>query len=133
MRGGIETNGLGRRVALALVACALMLRIAVPGGWMPSDQGRWIELCTGDGMVTAFVDANNRLHHNDPGEAHAAKQHCAFAGLTAPFDPPIAIEPELLSFTSEPAPTSQQFSVAIGQGLAAPPPPSTGPPTFTIA
>lgn len=133
MRGGIETNGLGRRVALALVACALLLRIAVPGGWMPSDQGRWIELCTGDGMVTAFVDARGSLHDSDPGEAHKAKQHCAFAGLTAPFDPPIAIEPELLAATTEPTSSPQPFSVAIGQGLAAPPPPSTGPPAFMIA
>ncbi|MHA3840281.1 hypothetical protein ACX0GZ_03545 [Sphingomonas aestuarii] len=133
MRGGIDTNGLGRRVALALVACALLLRIAVPGGWMPSDQGRWIELCTGDGMVTAFVDANNRLHRSDPGEAHAAKQHCAFAGLTAPFDPPLGIDPEPLATTTEPTFALARFSVAIGQGLAAPPPPSTGPPTFTIA
>ena len=133
MRGGIETSGLGRRVALALVACALLLRIAVPGGWMPSDQGRWIELCTGDGMVTAFVDANDRLHHSDPGEAHAAKQHCAFAGLTAPFDPPIAVEPELRVAATATAIPAPGFAVAIGQGLAAPPPPSTGPPTFTIA
>jgi hypothetical protein len=133
MWSGIETSGLGRRVALALVACALLLRIAVPGGWMPSDQGRWIELCTGDGMVTAFVDARNQMHDRDPGQAHEAKQHCAFAGLTAPFDPPIAIDPELLAVTTEPVSAPKPLSVAIGQGLAAPPPPSTGPPTFTIA
>ena len=133
MRGGVETSGLGRRVALALIACALLLRIAVPGGWMPSDQGRWIELCTGDGMVTAFVDANNRLHHSDPGVAHAAKQHCAFAGLTAPFDPPVAIEPELRVAATAAAIPARAFAVAVGQGLAAPPPPATGPPAFTIA
>ncbi len=133
MRGGIETSGLGRRIALALVACALLLRIAVPGGWMPSDQGRWIELCTGDGMVTAFVDANNRLHHSDPGKAHAAKQHCAFAGLTAPFDPPVSVEPVLRFEVAEAVPAPRLGSVSIGRGLAAPPPPSTGPPAFMIA
>ncbi len=130
MRGGIETNGLGRRVALALVGCALLLRIAVPGGWMPSDQGRWIELCTGDGMVTAFVDARNQMHDHDPGQAHEAKQHCAFAGLAAPFDPPLAIDPEFRVATTAAATPARAFAVAIGQGLVAPtrlqpaPPPS---------
>lgn len=133
MRGSIETDGLGRRVALALVACALLLRIAVPGGWMPSDQGRWIELCSGEGMVTAFVDARNQMHDLDPGGAHKAKQHCAFAGLAAPFDPPVAIEPELRVAATAAASPARAFAVAIGQGLAAPPPPSTGPPAFTIA
>lgn len=133
MRGGIERSGLGGRVALALIACALLLRIAVPGGWMPSDQGRWIELCTGKGMVTAFVDARGTLHDSDPGKLHEAKQHCAFAGFSAPFDPPLSVEPQPRFAATDAPPASRPLFVTVGRGLAAPPPPSTGPPALLIA
>jgi hypothetical protein len=115
--------------ALALVALALLVRAAIPAGWMPaSDGGRWITLCTGSGAVAAFVDADG-VRHDDP--APAAQDHpCAFAGVAVPLTPPLAIAVPLPSFeTARPARLAAA-TVAIGRGLAAPPPPSTGPPAL---
>lgn len=129
MRGNMQFAEVGERFALALIACALLLRIAVPGGWMPGEQGRWIELCTAQGSLTAFVDARGKLHHGDPADAEKAKQHCAFAGLGGALDRPAAVEPPTVAPAYAPLPT-RIASASVGRGLAAPPPPSTGPPSI---
>ncbi len=121
----------GLRWGLPLMLCALLLRIAVPAGWMPgaSGNGTAITICTGTGIAQAWIDADGKVHKGD-GKQPGQEQRCAYAVLgTAALAAPGA--PDLTS--ADPARTSltgAPFHVAIGQGLAAPPPPSTGPPSL---
>lgn len=114
--------------ALGLMALALMLRMLVPVGWMPATDGRSITLCTGMGAVQAWIAADGTVHEKAPQPAGKAEQPCVFAGLgaaivlpdlagpIAPVATPLAFAPPITAV------------VAIGRGLAAPPPPPTGPP-----
>ena len=119
-------SGWSGRIAPLLIALALAVRVLVPSGWMP-DQARGfaITLCTGAGAETAWIDADGNIHKKAP--ATAPDHLCAFAGVAAPMlggDPPVSIV--------APAPVAVaarvQPLIAVGQGLAAPPPPATGPP-----
>ena len=143
IRNGRQTRALG----LALVGLALFMRLLVPPGWMPAaDDGIRLILCGGFG---AEVDHAALGHGPEPADHavsdhaaradHSAKGHdkappstamdhpCAFAAFSAAFAPvefaklvvPISIAATVLAASGE---------VAIGRGLAAPPPPSTGPP-----
>lgn len=116
------------RIALTLLGLALALRVLVPAGWMPSAEGRGfaITMCSGSGMETAWVDADGKVHKQAP--AQGGDQHCAFAGLGAPMlgsDIPV---PAMPTARANAAPGVTQSLASIGQGLAAPPPPATGPP-----
>lgn len=119
----------------AFVLLALAMRMVVPAGWMPSMVAgkATITLCTGTGtgMVEAWVDAEGKIHKESPAKKSAGDQPCAFAGLNAAVDAPA------LDFASLPLPFAPQMpqsnaatSVAIGLGLAAPPPPATAPPAL---
>jgi hypothetical protein len=119
-----------RRLLLALFACAMLLRIAVPEGWMPvAEANGWqLTICSGMWPVDAMPDMPGMAHHKAPAGHDQGDHPCTFAGLgmaaalpDLPSMPvlPVAIAvPPLLAFGM----------VAIGRGLAAPPPPATGPP-----
>jgi hypothetical protein len=118
------------RIGMALLALALAVRVLVPAGWMPAEgQGLAITICSGNGAETAWVDAEGKIHKHDPAQDSMADHPCAFAGMGAPMlggdvlPPPLALpapRDEIASLSLAPA--------TIGQGLAAPPPPATGPP-----
>jgi hypothetical protein len=121
-------------LALAVIVCALALRMLVPQGWMPvSDaHGVRITLCTGSGpmdMARTMSMPGMAMHHGKTGHDQSQPDHpCAFAGLglalAEPTLPALALPPlariEALAL--------RPLTIAIGRGLAAPPPPSTGPP-----
>ena len=117
------------KVALALFALALLLRAMIPAGFMPvAGKGFAIELCTGVGAVSAWVDDQGNVHKGKPGDSKP-EHPCAFANLSAALDLPTLGE----SLTVPSLATSALLgagmaAVAIGRGLAAPPPPPTGPP-----
>lgn len=129
-----------------LLGCALILRALVPAGWMPAaGHGFAIEICA-DGANGAealrFAEVARRQFQERLGPAaphqrdgsgeqdHAGKdQPCTFAGLAMPWtgtEAPVINLPALAAPVLRSAPAA----VAIGRGLAAPPPPSTGPPLF---
>jgi len=115
--------------ALALIVFALLMRVLVPAGWMPaSERGLMITLCTGTGAQQAWMDERGTLHEGKPGEGQA-DHPCVFAGFAALLDLPssagVLDAPRL---TAPVLPALVATAVAIGHGLAAPPPPSTGPP-----
>nr|WP_047168472.1 hypothetical protein [Sphingomonas sp. Y57] len=119
----------GGRIALVLVALALFMRLLVPAGWMPAaDRGLAITLCTGTGAQQAWVDEQGNIHKGKPGEGQA-DHPCVFGGFAAVLDLPMGLD---LSGGLLPVPAAlpalAATAVAIGQGLAAPPPPATGPP-----
>lgn len=125
----------------ALLAFALIVKLLVPTGWMPAfgSQGISLELCGGYGppppaLARAMEHAAHRMAAgHDQHKQHDKQGHdqpCAFAGLSfAAVDAqapmlPIVLPPRLA------APSLTAPIVAIGRGLAAPPPPSTGPPAL---
>lgn len=123
-------NPMRINVALAFVALSLLLRIMVPAGWMPASErgGYAIALCTGMGAVSAWVDAQGKVHKEKPGDAKA-DHPCVFSGFAAAIDLP-AFEGALII---PPLPVGSLLgplavTAAVGRGLAAPPPPPTGPP-----
>ncbi len=117
------------RLALALVALALLVRVAVPVGFMPqsTERGVVISLCTPQGAVNVLVKTGQG--HKAPEKHQGDESPCSFgmglaAGVVAPL-PAVLAGPVLL-----PASLAQGAAIAdlTVNRLAAPPPPSQGPP-----
>jgi hypothetical protein len=123
--GGAKTGG----AALALLMLALALRLLVPAGFMPvSGQGYMVTLCTGSGAIRAFVDERGEGRDGSPASRPGFEQPCSFAGLATALDLPPAAASVVPALAFGPAAAMLMTVVAIGRGLAAPPPPPTGPP-----
>jgi hypothetical protein len=77
-------------LALAIGLCALMLRLAVPAGFMPVlNHGQLsLTICSGYGTATVQPDRTaspmSGTEHHDEGKP-GADGSCAFAELTLPF------------------------------------------------
>jgi hypothetical protein len=120
-----------RSVCMTLAVLALVLKVAVPAGYMVDTSAAGapaIVLCTAQGAVTITQPGD---HHRGP-EAPAGSTHdapCAFAGHGAAF---VAVEPvtvgvvEHVVYAPLAAPTAVE--AVPGRGLAAPPLPARGPP-----
>jgi len=125
-------SGLFARVALAMAVMAVALRVLVPAGYMPGGPGESaIVLCTAQGLQSVVVDHAARGPSNpaDDRSGEPKTDHpCAFAGLAQAFAPtsPAAFTPA--GWTVAAAPQARAPDAAPGRGLAAPPPPATGPP-----
>lgn len=119
-----------RRGVVGLALVALALRILIPAGFMPGTSlTQPIVLCPDQGPMPSM--SAHHGHHEDPaGAPHGKRDHpCAFAGLGAP---PILSGPGALPPAPTVAPDTQTppppHTAAPGRGMAAPPPPSHGPP-----
>ncbi len=136
MGNGATTSSGWRRVALLLLACALLLR--VPAGWMPearADGSVTLGWCSGTSHdVPEAATALIAKAMGDRGEKPAkpaAEQPCAFAAAAQPLaaaDPAPAILPP----APIEAPAPARLALLPGRGLAAPPPLATGPPSFLV-
>jgi hypothetical protein len=121
-----------RRTGLVLVALALLVRVMVPAGFMTAPDGRsGLVICTGDGAMTISIGADGTVSKSpvDGGqERKASDAPCAFSGAVTPLVSPI------LALASAPVADHRPVRLALpahqrpGLGLAAPPPPTTGPP-----
>lgn len=120
MRGGVI-----RTILLVCALTAMGLRVVLPAGTMlgaDADGRVVVTLCSG---VTAAIDLGHG--HGKPQQNH---QPCASAavahGASAPSLASIEAPPSgyVLDASARSAPAH------IGQGLAAPPPPATGPPSL---
>jgi len=120
-----------RALVALLLAVLLAGRLAVPAGWMPvrTDTGFAIMLCSGTGPSEGWIDAAGKLHrgHKPSGESEA-KDPCPFGALTAALALPAAPALAVIALPALAALPLFSPAVAIGCGLAAPPPPATGPP-----
>ena len=121
-----------RNIAAALILLALALRVIIPSGFMPSsERGFALTICTGMDTQTVWMDKSGRLHKEDPSKGKSVEhQPCAFAGaamaadvLSADFQ--VAMAPVALAI-----PVFAKREVSVGAGLAAPPPPAIGPPSY---
>ena len=128
-----------RQVFMTLAVLALALKVLVPAGFMAAPKTNGLPfavvLCTGEGPMV--VEPGGALHKagkpgEAPGEKSAHDAPCAFAGHGAG-----ALATGLLA--SEPAgyaawraePAARPTDLAPGRGLAAPPPPTRGPPILS--
>jgi hypothetical protein len=125
-----------RSLALGGLLLVLLMRVLVPSGWMPvaaPNGGFAVTLCVDGGAVSAWIDADGRLHRtakaDGPSKDMPGKDApCAFAATGLPPLPALTIEVAARLTRVVAAPLRPGTVVAIGRGLAAPPPPATGPP-----
>lgn len=120
-----------RNLAAALIVLALAVRIVLPAGFMPSsERGFVLTICTGMDTQTVWMDKSGKLHKEDPAKGKSVEhQPCAFAGAAMAGDTPAA------AFVAMPpvataVPVFAMREISVGQGLAAPPPPAIGPPSY---
>jgi hypothetical protein len=134
MRGSwaITVRGVGPRRLwmLALLLCVLATRSLIPAGWMPAAAGSGypLQLCTGAGAMSVWVDGDGKLHKKQHGSDDRADQPCSFAGFLNLFALPEHLGPPAAIVAAAAEKVVLYAIVAIGNGLAAPPPPQTGPP-----
>jgi hypothetical protein len=127
-------RALPRLVPFALIACALLLRLVVPAGWMPTtgaDGVVRIAMCGGMEMKSVSIDRSGKSHKDAPAGGHHDPQPCAFGALGLALDEAPALDLSLPTVGIAVALLVARQTLVIGHGLAAPPPPSTGPPSLT--
>ncbi len=121
----------GRFGWLLLVVAMLAARSVAPEGWMPvaSDGGGFeITVCNGMGPGEVMVlSKDGTIERKAPAKGQPSDHACAFAGIGLASTPPLAALPMPAPATQGVAPVATGVTVP-GRGLAAPPPPATGPP-----
>jgi hypothetical protein len=117
---------------------ALFFQAVIPSGYMLNsarDGGSLITLCTSDGDLTAWMDKDGQVFETAPSDDGSNKnsdrhpEKCLSAGqsaaLFAPFQE-LQTAPQIgLQNSGDP---NRKYGLVVGHGLAAPPPPKTGPP-----
>ena len=77
-----------RPFACAVLALALMMKLVMPAGYMPTvSSGQIIvSICSGTGPMTMVMTIPGLEHGKSEGDGHQGKteQPCAFSGLNAP-------------------------------------------------
>jgi hypothetical protein len=129
MRAGRQVEGV-RRWAVGLALLALIVQVLTPPGFMVGRQDGHpaIVICTGHGPAGSFSDL---VGHPGKGPQSRHDSPCTFASLgvsavqplTALIVRPISLASEVVSIA--------RSDLIPGRGLAAPPPPSQGPPQLT--
>lgn len=130
MSDWIRRSQVGRGLFALLLLCALAVRVAVPTGFMPTKgvHGVVISLCTGQGAVKVILPIEQQ--GDDPADRGMAKDGaCSFAaglgsGLIDAAAPAIAAPSVVFAVHL----TSRVIADLTVHRLAAPPPPSHGPP-----
>jgi hypothetical protein len=121
-----------RTIAAACILLALAMRVILPAGFMPSaERGFALTICTGTDTQTVWMDKSGTLHKEDPAKGKSVDhQPCAFAGAAIALDY-LSTEDDVATVPVAPAiAVFAKREVSVGAGLAAPPPPAIGPPSF---
>jgi hypothetical protein len=111
-----------------LAALALVLQIVVPPGFMAARTASGapaVVICTGHGPLKGLDDT--------PAKPERGGDHlCVFAGHAAAPPPPTSLALTETRVERVEAPVLVARDLQPGRGLAAPPPPSRGPPALSI-
>ena len=131
MVGGFHQRARWRAAFLTLAFLALVVKVAVPNGFMVAAPGSGagfpLVICTGHGEITKTTPDGKGGESKGKSDAP-----CAFAGHAAPPTPAVGPEIAVAGFVHAAAPPAIRFDLVPGRGLAAPPPPSQGPPTLLV-
>ena len=126
-----------RAVILAVLALAVLARLAVPAGWMPvaDANGPRLTICTGmgplDGPDRAGSMPDMAAHHAPGDHKQDYGNHvCPFAAAAVALAEPVLPTLDMPPVAAHERPPLRNLAVAVGRGLAAPPPPATGPPSL---
>lgn len=123
-----------------LAILALVVKVAIPAGFMTSSQPRdglpfALVLCTGAGPMVVEPAADLDHHQRDkaPADTPPHDMPCPFAGHGLAMAPPDDLVSTRIAFVAyrQPAATPLPHA-APGRGLAAPPLPARGPPSLLI-
>ncbi|WP_353205605.1 hypothetical protein [Sphingomonas sp.] len=127
-----------RAAMIVLLLCVLAVRVVVPQGFMwgtGTDGSRALVLCSGMGaqaltpIAAAALAAQHRSDQRDQ-DGKTADHPCAFAAASLAVDLVGDVYPVATQPARAVAPTTLHIFARPGLGLAAPPPPKTGPPAF---
>ncbi|HEX7874461.1 MAG TPA: DUF2946 family protein [Sphingobium sp.] len=139
MTGVFRQNDSLRALFGVLVAFVLAARLLAPAGFMPvvSSHGVMVTLCTGQGAVKMMVERESLPEsrivkkasgQHDPADG-SAQEHCPFAGAAAAPSLPVAeVMPVLAAWHLPTGPIAFALKTGWIARIAAPPPPSSGPP-----
>lgn len=129
---------LGRQLG-AFALLALLVRAFVPAGYMLAEaetpNGRYlvVQMCEQHGQAAQIIDLDtgktiDKSKAPQKSDSKHTDAPCVFAGAAPMSAPPTTIEPVVFRETF--AADFKIFpAVRPGRGIAAPPPPSTGPPS----
>ena len=117
------------RLALVFAVLALAVRMVVPAGFMlgESSAGPTIVICSGSGPMTMTLPGVPAKHD---GKADKADHPCVFTATHVAAPAPVPSSDAVVLRVAAAAPMSVSRDLRPGLGLAAPPPPKTGPPTL---
>lgn len=129
--GRVGTSMAMRRPGWLVVAVlALAMRVLIPAGYMVSPTAASpfdLVICTGQGAKVVDAGKDQSPAGDEQGQTHHAP--CAFAGLGVAAAPPVLATVEIpFQTATAPGRADLRQGLAPGRGLAAPPPPATGPP-----
>lgn len=124
------------RVFVTLTVLALAVRFAIPAGTMlekPAEEGDLptLVVCTSAGMITIKAEGYGIPGKTDPAKHQdngKSGEPCVFAAVAANVAPPAPAVLDLPAPVAQAAPFWTAVQQRPGEGLAAPPPPATGPP-----
>lgn len=129
MLGAIRQSESARGLLAALALLVLAIQLIAPSGFMPvrTERGVVVTLCTGQGAINMIVDRDQAPHRQDDGAQ--VQQHCAFAASVQPAVPPLVLaDLPLPAWQLAFGPIAFALKTGLIARLAAPPPPSSGPP-----
>jgi hypothetical protein len=124
---GAHVNPL-RKLRLGVVLLALLavaLKVAIPPGFMIAQTGGSFPLviCTGHGPLVLSGQT-----HSDHGKKSTSDAPCAFSGHVATPPPASVVVSAAVGLVYLAPAIDRRGDLVPGRGLAAPPPPSQGPP-----
>lgn len=136
MMGGLRESDAARGLLAALALLVLGIQLIAPSGFMPvrTERGLVVTLCTGQGAVNVVVDRDvgpHGDHDSDDDQGAPAQQHCPFAASVQPVLPPLILaDMPLPAWQLAFGPIAFALKTGLIARLAAPPPPSSGPPAI---
>ncbi|WP_416464753.1 DUF2946 family protein [Sphingomonas sp. VDB2] len=132
MMGAIRQSEGARGWLAALALLVLAIQLIAPAGFMPvrTEKGVVVTLCTGQGAVNVVVPRGEAPgRHGQPDDGMTGQQHCPFAASIQPVVPPlVAADLPLPAWQLAYGVIAFALKTGVIARLAAPPPPSSGPP-----
>ncbi|MET0250435.1 MAG: DUF2946 family protein [Sphingobium sp.] len=128
----IRQSDNARGVLSLLALLVLVIQLVAPSGFMPmrTEQGVVVTLCTGSGAVDVVMQRGQAPGaKKQDGTALGLHQPCAYAAAAQPMVPPLALaDLSLPVWILSSGTIAWALRTGVIARLAAPPPPSSGPP-----